>query len=223
MEASGWRLDFKPFDLMEFRNKKLLSISRLIGLIAFIGGWIIFLTWAAARYFFAVDFEILEIVGFFWLFAFFWLAILAMILLGLFAWINRTFSHRKILIAALILLINIPSVLFVLPLQGQVGNKVFVKLTNQSGISTIELRLHGNLKTWDLGRVNQGSSKIFHYDPPFWNHDARLYQKPDTLELILIHKERSDTVGFPTLRMGECKWLILDENLELVMEDNSLE
>ena len=115
----------------------------------------------------------------------------------------------------LMILINIPSVLIILPLQGDIENKVFVKLTNESGLDNIELKLHGNIKTWDLGDINQGSSKVIHYDPPYWNADARLYQKPDTLSLIIKHNTNFDTIGFPTLRMGDCKHLILDEKLKI--------
>ena len=90
-----------------------------------------------------------------------------------------------------------------------------MKLSNESGLDNIELKLHGNLKEWNLGKLDQGSSMVFNYAPPYWNNDARLYQKPDTLNLIITHNASIDTVGFPTLRMGECKQLILDGNLKI--------
>jgi hypothetical protein len=197
---------------MEIKNKILLKISWYIGLIAFIGGWTIFLTWSGGRYLGARDFEALEIIGFFWMVGFFWLSLIALILLLAYILINRKNLHLKMLFTGLLILINIPSILFIIPLQGDIENKVFVKLTNQSGLENIELKLHGNLKTWNLGKMNQGSSKVFNYDPPYWNNDARLYQQPDTLNLIVFHNTNIDTIGFPTLRMGECKQLILDEN-----------
>ena len=119
------------------------------------------------------------------------------------------------LFTGLLILINIPSVLIILSLQGDIENKVFVKLSNESGLDNIELKLHGNLKEWNLGDLDQGSSMVFNYDPPYWNNDARLYQKPDTLNLTITHDANIDTVGFPTLRMGECKQLILDKNLKI--------
>jgi hypothetical protein len=129
--------------------------------------------------------------------------------------INRKNIHIKMLLTGLLILINIPSVLIILPLQGDIENKVFVKLSNESGIDNIELKLHGNLKTWNLGELDKGSSKVFNYDPPYWNNDARLYQKPDTLNLIITHNASIDTVGFPTFRMGDCRQLILDEDLKI--------
>lgn len=200
---------------MEIKNKILLKISWYIGLIAFIGGWTIFLTWSGGRYIGARDFEDLEIIGFFWMVGFFWLSLIAFILLLAYILINRKYPHLKMLFTGLLILINIPSVLIILPLQGDIENKCFVKLSNESGIDNIELKLHGNLKEWNLGNLDQGSSMVFNYDPPYWNNDARLYQKLDSLNLIIIHDEDIDTVGFPTLRMGDCKQLILDKNLKI--------
>ena len=171
---------------MEIKNKVLLKISWHIGLIAFIGGWAIFLIWSGGRYIGAWDFENLVIIGFFWMIGFFWLSLIALILLLIYIVINRENLHLKMLFTGFIILINIPAVLIILPLQGDIENKVFVQLTNQSGIDNIELKLQGNLKEWKLGYLNHGSSKVFNYDPPYWNNDARLYQKPDTLNLILI-------------------------------------
>ena len=146
---------------------------------------------------------------------FFWLSLIALILLLAYVVINRKNLHLKMLFTGLIILINIPSVVIILPLQGDIQNKVFVKLTNESNLDNIELKLHGNLKTWNLDELNQGSSKVFNYEPPYWNNDARLYQQPDTLNLIITHNTNIDTVGFPTLSMGDCKHLILDENLKI--------
>lgn len=179
---------------MEIRNKILLKISWYIGLIALIGGWTIFLTWSGGRYLGAWDFENLEIIGFFWMVGFFWLSLIALILLMTYVVINRKNLHIKILFTGLIILINIPSVLIILNLQKDIENKVFVKLTNRSGLDNIELKLHGKLKTWNLGDLNQGSSKVINYDPPFRNNDSRLYQKPDTLNLIITHNANIDTV-----------------------------
>lgn len=197
------------------KNKILLKISWYIGLIAFIGGWTIFLTWSGGRYIGAWDFEDLEIIGFFWIVGFFWLSLIALILLLAYILFNRKNLHLKISYTGLLILINIPSVLIILHLQGDIENKVFVKLSNESGLDNIELKLHGNLKEWNLGDLDQGSSMVFNYDPPYWNNDARLYQKPDSLNLIIIHNVVIDTVGFPTLRMGDCRQLTLDKNLKI--------
>ena len=108
---------------------------------------------------------------------FFWLSLIALILLLAYILINRKNLHLKMLFTGLLILINIPSVLIILPLQGDIENKVFVKLSNESGLGNIELKLHGNLKEWNLGDLSHGSSMVFNYDPPYWNNDARLDQQ----------------------------------------------
>lgn len=200
---------------METKNKILLKISWYIGLIAFTGGWAIFLTWSGGRYLGAVDFDRLEAIGFYWMLGFFWLCLIALVLLLAYVLINRNKLHLKMVYTLLIILINIPSVMIILQQQGDIENKVFVKLTNLARPDHMELKLQGRFKSWDLGVLNQGSSIVFNYDPPYWNNDARLYQKPDTLHLILKQDAIFDTIYFPALRMGDCKHLIIDKKLKI--------
>ncbi|MFZ4796282.1 MAG: hypothetical protein ACOYMA_02240 [Bacteroidia bacterium] len=200
---------------MEYKDKILLKISWYIGLIAFVGGWSIFIIWTIGRYAFALDLKKLEGIGFFWTVSFFWLSLIALSLLISYVISNRNNLHLKMLFTVIVILINIPSVLIILLLQGKIQNKVFVKLINQSSLEKIEFKLQGKLTTWNFGSIEKGSSKVFNYDPPYWNNDARLYQKPDTLNLIITHDGTKDTIGFPTLRMGDCKQMILDKNLKI--------
>lgn len=200
---------------MEIRNKILLTISWYIGLIAFIGGWTIFLVWAGSRYAGAWNFEKLEIVGFLWMAAFFWLSLVALALLIIYILLNRKRLHVKMFFAGILILINIPSVLIILPLQRKIENKVFVKLINHSFLENADFKLYGNLKNWEIGNIDNNTFKVFNYDPPYLNYDARLYQKPDTLNLIITHDGIKDTIGFPTLKMGSCRELIIHHNLKL--------
>ncbi|MBK8968903.1 MAG: hypothetical protein IPM36_19965 [Lewinellaceae bacterium] len=200
---------------MSVRHKALLSISWNIGLIAFAGGWTIFLLWAGARYVGAWNFEFLVFIGFYWLIIFFFLACFGLLALIIYTLINARNLHRKILFAGILLLINIPSVMIILPIQHDIGNKVFIKLTNKTGAEISDASLQGNLKTWRIGNISNNASKVFNYDPPYWNYDARLYQKPDSLQLIFKHGGVTDTIDFPTLKMGECKHVTIDKNLRL--------
>lgn len=74
----------------------------------------------------------------------------------------------------------------------------------------------GTTKTWDIELIDNEGSAVFNFDPPYWNNDARLYQKPDTLNLIIEIKQIIDTIGFPTLRLGECKHLVIDKELKII-------
>ena len=200
---------------MPQKEKILLTISWYIGLTAFVGGWLIFLTWTACRYFFAFDFFLFEIVGFWWMVVFTWLCLLALGLLFIYFLINRKQLHKKMLYTTFIILINIPSVLFILEAHYRISNLVFVKLDNHSGKEFEQLILQGKYKSWKLGDLSEGSTMIFHYDPDFFIADARSYSEPDSLKLFLQNHWKIDTLDFPEMDFGACHTLVLDKKLKL--------
>jgi hypothetical protein len=200
---------------MPQKEKIMLTLSWYIGLTAFVGGWLIFLTWTACRYFFAFDFFLFEIVGFWWMVVFFWLCLLALGLLFIYILINRIQLHKKMLYSALMILINIPSVLYILDAQSRISNMVFVKLHNHSGKECEQLVLRSKHKSWDIGGLDVGSSMVFHYDPDLMTGDGRFYATPDTLKLILKHRGKNDTLDFPEVDLGSCESIILDKKLKL--------
>jgi hypothetical protein len=192
-----------------------LTIPRYIGLTAFVGGWLIFITWTISRYFFAFDFYQLEVVGFIWIIVFFWLCLFASVLLFIYIILNRKSLHRKMFYTALIILINIPSVLYILDAQSRIANLLFVKLHNESGKEFEQMVLQGKQKSWKIGDLAKGSSLVFHYDPDLMNADARFYATPDTLKLILKHRGKNDTLDFPEVDLGSCESILLDKKLKL--------
>jgi hypothetical protein len=181
-------------------------------LVAFVGGWLIFLSWAGGRYFVALDFTKLEFMGFFWMIAFFFLALLGLLLLAIYVVINRKNLHLKMLFTALMILINIPSVLLIIRLHGNIEKKVFVKFTNQSELEDINIELRGNVKNFIVGKIHNGDSKIFSYEPPYSIIDSRIYQEADSLNLIIRSERIVDTIGFPKLRNGDCNHFIIGKD-----------
>ena len=200
---------------MPQKEKTMLTISWYIGLTAFVGGWVIFLTWTTCRYFFAFDFFLFEIVGFWWMVVFTWLCLLALGLLFFYVLINRKYLHKKMLYSALMILINIPSVLYILDAQSRISNLVFVKLANHSGKEFEQLILQGKCKSWKLGDLSEGSTMIFHYDPDFFNGDGRSYLTKDSLKLLVHHHGKTIPLDFPEIDLGSCHTLILDGKLKL--------
>jgi hypothetical protein len=200
---------------MPHKGKTMLTISWYVGLTAFVGGWLIFLTWTACRYLFAFDFDQLELVGFFWMVVFFWLCLLALALLIIYVLIHRKQLHKKMLYSALMILINIPSVLFILDAHSRISNLVFVKLDNHSGKEFEQLMLKGKYKSWKLEGLSKGSTLIFNYDPDFFISDARSYSEPDSLKLFLQNHGKTDTLDFPKMDFGACHMLVLDKKLKL--------
>ena len=119
------------------------------------------------------------------------------------------------LYSALMILINIPSVLFILDAQDRISHLVFVKLDNHSGQEFKQLMLQGKNKAWKLGDLSEGSTMIFHYDPDFFTGDGRSYSEPDSLKLIFSHHGKTASIDFPEIDLGSCHTLVLDGKLKL--------
>ncbi len=200
---------------VKLKNPMLLKISWYIGLVAFIGGWIIFLSWAAARYLAAKDIRELEIVGVMWLILFFWLSLLALILLLIYILKNQRNPHWKMIFTALMILINIPSVIEIIFLFDKIENKTFLKLSNQSEIEMMEVELSRNNHSWDIGIIRKGTAIIFNFDPFFFENNVKSYQAPDPFYLVIKHRGNYDTIRIPTFYGGECREVTIGRNLEI--------
>lgn len=202
----------------KFKNPILLKISGYIGLIAFIGGWLIFLSWAAARYLAAKDIEELEFIGIIWMILFFWLSLLALILLLVYVAKNQQKHHWKMLFTALMILINIPSVALIVVLFSTIENKSFINLSNQSEIEIMEVELNGNNNSWNIGKIRKGTSIIFNFEPFTFENNAQSYQLPDNFYLVIKHSGTQDTIQLPSFYGGDCKDVTIGQNLKIKNE-----
>lgn len=192
---------------MQTKKSHWLRFCWNIGRTAFVGGWTIFLSWVISRYFFAEDFFVLALIGFFWLLGFFVVCTFAMFLLGIYVFINRRQLHREVFFTSLMLLINLPSCYFILEWHNQIEKMIFVKVINQSGKGQLKLKLIGPNYSNTLGELDLAESKVFHYVPPFKTADARFY--PDSLQCIIKYGEKTDTIDFPKYSLGTCQTLVI--------------
>lgn len=198
---------------MQTKKSHWLRYCWNIGFTAFIGGWAIFLAWIISRYFFAADFIVLEFIGFFWLLGFFVIGTFALFLLGAYVFIKRRQLHREVLFTALMLLINLPSCFFILEWHYELNKMIFLKVLNQSGKGQLKLKLIGPNYSNTLGELDPEENKVFCYAPPFKIADARFY--PDSLQCIIKHGEKSDTIDFPWYSLGTCKTLVIGQSFFL--------
>ena len=200
---------------VEQKNKILLQISLFIGTIAFVGGWAIFLIWTGGRYLSAKDFGDLETVGIFWIFSFFWLALMGVVLLTNYVYTNRKRLHLKMLLAGIALLINIPSVIIILYWQDKIEKKAFVKLKNESGFDFTQIQLQGGSVIDLSGKLHNGSSIVFNYEPKYVTNGNESYPTPQSLNLLISAQDKLYTIKFPSMMMGDCKRIIIDDGFKL--------
>jgi hypothetical protein len=205
---------------MKIKNPILMIIFFLSGAIPLIGGLIIFFTWLLARYLFVYDFNDLEFIGIFWTMGSFFLAIAGLMLLLFYFAIYE--YNKYVLWTLMVILINIPALYCVGVWQADVEKKVFVKLYNQSSIDNLSLTLIGKNINFNLGTIDKNDSKVFSYNPPYSTGDGRHYQIEDTLRMIITNKQNVDTITFPKIKMGECKYLQLNNKLKITAYNTRL-
>ena len=192
-------------------NNSLKSIALFCGIIPFIVGWTVFLTWLIARHWFAINIEELEGIGFLWILICFIVAIG-----GLFLLLFHLKELKKVIISSLFIFVNVPSVYFIMMIHSKNAEKTFVKIKNESETKYSSILLSGTKSTWKLNELN--NSKVFNFQYDYWINDARNYQKSDTLKLILKSKTSIDTIDFPQLEMSKCYHLTLDKNLKISID-----
>jgi hypothetical protein len=123
---------------MNYKYGHLLSASYYIGIILLIGGWAIFILWMAGRYLYAIDLQILVLIGSQWLFFGFFVALIGLLFIIIYSVLNIRNLHWEIALN-LLLLISIPSAHFITKWYFEVEDIVFVRFTNKSELKNLKV------------------------------------------------------------------------------------
>jgi hypothetical protein len=136
-----------------------------------------------------------------------------LLLLAIYVVINRKNLHLKMLFTALMILINIPSVWIILPLQKDIEDKAFLKITNHTGLDNIEVSIENNSKIVGREILDDGDSEVFNYETPYLIYESDRYNENDTSSLIIRRDQIIDTIKFKALRKDECRRFIINKGL----------
>jgi hypothetical protein len=203
---------------LELRSKKSLTISWYIGILALSISWFVLSIWAGARYFDARKFEIIDSVWVLWVLICFWFCVFGLILLSVYTFYFVKKLRWNVILCGVVLLANVPSIFTISQLKSNIEDKVFVKIKNNTGLDILILKLQNQTNSLEIGNIETGSSKVFNYETSHWYNKDRTIQKPENLKLIVQSGQVKDTIDFPVLKVGDCKRMILDRNLNLVMK-----
>jgi hypothetical protein len=147
----------------------------------------------------------------------FFIGVIAIILLLIYALINLKNLHISIASTLLIILINIPSVILISKLHNNIEKKSFVLFHNNSEINGQEFNLIRSSSKKYIGKLDIGESAMFNYEPMYHIDDARYYQDQEDLKLEIIHANGyTQIVKFPTLESGSCYDIVLTEKFSIV-------
>ncbi len=165
----------------------------ICGLVPLIIGLLIFFTWWLARAFFAIDLDNFEGYGFFWIFISVPIATLGLLLLIIFLFKNSTNFIKQSILGLLLVLINIPTAYWILKKQGDLGERAYIKIQNNTKQDNVELTLTASYFEKKLGTLNDTKSLVDYYSPGYLkNTGSSIYPMIDSVTLIVKG-------NFPTL------------------------
>ncbi len=203
---------------MKAKAKFLLVISFLTGIVPFIGGWGIFLTWLIGRYSNASDFQSLEMLGFMWMIFCVYVAIGGLILLLLYVVLNRRNLHKNMLITLLVILINIPSVAIVLDWQKSAAGMFFIKISNETGIPDLSCAVLSNNELIVAKRIDNHDSKVIYFKHYYDFITFEPYVNNEGLTLVLNYNGKEKNIPFSNLPYGNCKQIVIHEDFTITEE-----
>ena len=181
----------------------------LTGIIPFIGGWIIFLTWIIARYQFALSLRSLETIGALWMIICFFIAIIGLIVFMFFLLSKRVKWKLKYVLVLFVIAINIPSVDFILNNVFKVQELAFIRIENKSN-EKVEIKLiskkRSNFKT-----LEQDAYTVLYYKPNYMDEYTTESGRVEMKINSVIH-----TLVLPNLYSGNCKTIEINKDFEIV-------
>lgn len=123
------------------KHKYFYTFAVFSGLTPLIIGNLIFFIWWFARGCFAVDFNFLEDVGFFWILISIPVAILGIFSALIFFIYNLTKYIKHSLFAFFIILINIPVLNLILIKEHEINSRAYLKIYNETSIDILDLAI----------------------------------------------------------------------------------
>lgn len=199
---------------MKRKYPKLLDISLYIGLTTSIVVSFLFVIWIGSLYFFAINAFPIIFAGAIWSMTLYYVCPIGIIMLLVYIIANIRRLHIKILSAATAFLINIPMFFVLGFVIESTFEKVFIKITNHSGLNLV-LNLNGESNNVDIGNLDNQSSEIFNFTPKHIIEEDYFTDIEYKFHLIIQHETGKDTIYFPTLKMGRCYHFEIDKNLNI--------
>lgn len=180
----------------------------LTGIVPFVGGWMIFLTWLVARFQFALNLRSLESIGGLSLVGSFFIAISGLVLFAIYVFSKKVKWRIKYLWVVAVILVNIPSVNFILNKVIAIQELTFVKIENNSN-DQISLRLISKMRT-SFKTVESGSYTVIYYKPTYLDEYST---ESERVEMKV--NSMTDTLLLPNFYSGRCVTLTLNRNFEI--------
>jgi hypothetical protein len=196
----------------------LLKIGYLCGLVPLIIGMSIFFTWWIARAWFAIDINSLEPYGILWIIISVPIAIIGLLII--FYFLIKNYKDKlklKLSIGGLfIILINIPSVYWILNKQADLDRRAYIKFYNNTKNDNIELIIKGSDFSKKIGSFDDSESIVDYYYPKYLSDIHESVPIVDIVMLLVKSKLGTKILILPAMYKGECRNLYLNKEFKLL-------
>lgn len=144
-------------------------------------------------------------------------ASIGILLLIIFAFKNYPNFLIQSLFGILLILINIPTLDWVLDKQTEIDKRTYIKIYNKSNEDNIELTLKASYFEKKLGKLNEAENSNSFYYPKYTElTDDSSVPTIESVTLIVKTKFTTRYLTLPSLDSGECQKLYLDKEFNLL-------
>lgn len=186
----------------------ILSIAPILLLLI-----LVFFSWFAPA-FLAVDFRLEAI-------SFYIILVTPVVLIGLLLLFISSIINRKIAIGKhVIVFLAVATGTFIsyliLPLQGKLSSRAYLKIENHSGKDIPAVLISEPDISTSFGVLNSRTSKIIYFYPDYGTYNGKLLAGISENYLVLQLNDTIVRAKIPTTHPGELHHIILDNNFGLV-------
>jgi hypothetical protein len=190
------------------------KIGLSLGLIPIIGlGLILFVFWFGLT-FFAHDIDV-NGIGFIYILASVPIVFVGFVLTIISIFKNDNKSIFRPIIGLLLIILNVPTLIWILRTHGEISGRAYLKVINNSdfNIDNITIKEPDNNK--DFGFLGQGNSKVLFFNPDYYSPDGVTYPGIGNNYFLLTINQKTTHKNLPIIHPGETHKIIIDKNLNL--------
>jgi hypothetical protein len=190
------------------------KIGLSLGLIPIIGlGLILFIFWFGLT-FFAYDIDV-DGIGFLYIMVSIPVVFVGFVLTIISLFKNDNRAIFKPILGVFLIILNIPTLIWILRTHGEVSGRAYLKVINNSdfNIDNITIKEPDNKK--DFGSMRQSSSKVIYYNPDYSSPDGMTYPGIGKNYFLLTIGQKTTDKKLPIIHPGETHKINIDKNLNL--------
>lgn len=208
-------------DTTKMKNKILFQLARFCGMLTLSVGLIIFFSWWAARAFYAVDLDGLEVLGLYWVSISLILALAGLVFISVFCVSNFPKFIKSSLFIYGLILINIPVLYLVLQKQDEISKRVYLKVINETSRDSLDICVSCKGYQQSLGQLNKNEPTINHYLPQYVGSDYS-DRYLDTTYLVVKQKNIVFHMAMPNFHEGNCETIFIQSDFTIRDEKDSM-